>query len=59
MLPTWLEKRYRILWEASGGSPFRFEDALKILKEKMKDDERQINVFLSELRKGGLAPSRI
>jgi type I restriction enzyme M protein len=53
MLPTWLEKRYRILWEASGESPFRFEDALRILKEKMKDDERQINVFLSELRRGG------
>jgi type I restriction enzyme M protein len=53
MLPTWLEKRYRILWDALHESAFRFEDALRILKEKIKDDERQINVFLSELRKEG------
>jgi type I restriction enzyme M protein len=53
MLPAWLEKRYRILWDASHESAFRFEDALRILKEKIKDDERQINVFLSELRKEG------
>jgi type I restriction enzyme M protein len=53
MLPTWLEKRYKVLWEFSHDSPFRFEDASKILKEKMHDSEEQINVFLSELRKKG------
>jgi len=53
MLPTWLEKRYRVLWEACHESPFRFEDASKILKEKMRDTEEQINVILSELRKKG------
>ena len=53
MLPAWLEKRYRVLWEASHESPFRFEDASKILKEKMHDSEEQINVILSELRKKG------
>ncbi len=53
MLPTWLEKRYRVLWEASHESPFRFEDAAKILKEKIHDSEEQINVILSELRKKG------
>src|SRR4030067_2402802 len=53
MLPTWLEKRYRTLWEAFRKSPFRFEDAAKILKEKIKDSEEQINVILSELRKKG------
>jgi type I restriction enzyme M protein len=53
MLPTWLEKRYRTLWDAFHESSFRFEDAARIFKEKSKDDERQINVFLSELRKEG------
>jgi type I restriction enzyme M protein len=53
MLPTWLEKRYRVLWESYQASPFRFEDAAKILKDKIQDGEAQINVFLSELRKGG------
>jgi type I restriction enzyme M protein len=53
MIPRWLEKRHRFLWEAVHGSPFRFEDAAKILKEKIHDSESQINVFLSELRKRG------
>lgn len=51
MIPNWLGKRYEILWEANRDSPFRFEDAAKVLKEKMQDSEDQINVFLSELRK--------
>jgi type I restriction enzyme M protein len=53
MLPTWLEKRYRTLWEAFYESSFRFEDASKILKEKMQGGEEQVNVILSELRKKG------
>jgi type I restriction enzyme M protein len=53
MLPTWIEKRYKNLWDSFQEAPFRFDDAAKILKDKMKDDERQVNVFLSELRKGG------
>ncbi|MDI7259308.1 MAG: type I restriction-modification system subunit M [Thermodesulfobacteriota bacterium] len=53
MLPTWLEKRYRTLWETFRESPFRFEDASKILKEKMQGGEEQVNVILSELRKKG------
>jgi len=53
MLPTWLEKRYRALWEGFHESAFRFEDASKILKEKMHDGEEQANVILSELRKKG------
>jgi len=51
MLPNWLERRYEILWETHKDSPFRFENAARILKEKMQDSEDQINVFLSELRK--------
>jgi type I restriction enzyme M protein len=53
MLPAWLDKRYKILWEGFHESSFRFEDAAKTLKEKIRDDEEQINVFLSELRKKG------
>jgi type I restriction enzyme M protein len=53
MLPTWLEKRHEILWDAFNNSRFRFEDAAKIFKEKLHDSESQINVFLSELRKRG------
>ena len=51
MIPQWLEKRYKTLWDEYNDSSFRFEDAAKILKEKMQDSENQINVFLSELRK--------
>jgi type I restriction enzyme M protein len=53
MIPSWIEKRYKNLWDFFKETPFRFEDAAKILKNKMRDDERQVNVFLSELRKGG------
>jgi type I restriction enzyme M protein len=53
MLPTWLEKRYKTLWDAFKEAAFRFEDASKILKEKMQGSEEQINVILSELRKKG------
>ncbi|MGB9628024.1 MAG: type I restriction-modification system subunit M [Thermodesulfobacteriota bacterium] len=53
MLPNWLEKRYRNLLESHLDSAFRFEDAVKVLKEKMKDSEEQVNVILSELRKRG------
>jgi type I restriction enzyme M protein len=51
MIPNWLEKRYKILWDEYHDNDFRFEDAAKVLKEKMQDSEDQINVFLSELRK--------
>jgi len=53
MIPTWLEKRHNLLWESFQSSPFRFEDAAKILKNKMHDSENQVNVSLSELRKRG------
>lgn len=53
MIPAWLEKRHEILWESFQDSTFRFDDAAAALKEKMHDSERQINVFLSELRKRG------
>ncbi|MGH7791737.1 MAG: type I restriction-modification system subunit M N-terminal domain-containing protein, partial [Thermodesulfobacteriota bacterium] len=54
MLPKWLDKRYAVLWEGYRDSPFRFEDAVDILKKHFRDSEDQISVFLSELRKKGL-----
>jgi len=53
MLKKWLEKRYKILLESFQDSPFRFDEAVKLLGEKNQDNEDQINVILSELRKGG------
>jgi type I restriction enzyme M protein len=53
MLPKWVEKRYKELWGSYQDSPFRFEDAVDVLRKKMKDSEEQVNVILSELRKGG------
>jgi type I restriction enzyme M protein len=53
MVPKWIEKRYKELWDSYQDSPFRFEDAADVLRKKMKDSEEQINVILSELRKGG------
>jgi len=54
MIPSWLDKRYKVLWESCKGSPFRFEDAARILKEKNYDEQEQVNVLLSELRKAGM-----
>ncbi len=54
MIPRWLDKRYEILWEAFHSSQFRVEDAARVLKEKIDDNEKQINVVLSELRKEGM-----
>ena len=53
MIPSWLEKRHKVLWESFNDSTFRFKDAAATLKEKMHDSEKLINVFLSELRKKG------
>jgi len=53
-IPSWVGRRYEILWEAFGGSTFRFEDAAKVLMERNKDAWEQVPVFLSELRKAGL-----
>jgi type I restriction enzyme M protein len=49
----WIDRRYDILWEEFGEKTFRFEEAAKVLKEKNKDTEEQVPVFLSQLRKAG------
>lgn len=52
-MAEWIDRRYSLLWEAFGDKTFRFEDAAKVLKEKNKDIEEQVPVFLSQLRKAG------
>ena len=52
-MAEWIDRRYDLLWEAFGDNSFRFEDAAKVLKEKNKDSEEQVPVFLSQLRKAG------
>lgn len=51
MLPNWLGKRYEALWGAFQSSPFKAEDAVRILKAKTHDSEDQVITILSELRK--------
>jgi len=53
-IPSWVGRRYEILWEAFSGSTFRFDDAAKVLMDKNRDAWEQVPVFLSELRKAGL-----
>ncbi len=48
----WVDKRYEILWQSFEDKPFRIDKAVDVLKEKLKDSPEQINVVLSELRKG-------
>lgn len=53
MIPEWLKKRHKLLWDYFQSASFRFEDAAKVLSTKIHDDERQVNAILSELRKNG------
>jgi type I restriction enzyme M protein len=52
-VPTWVEKRYSLLWNAFNDSEFNIEQAAKILEEKNKDKREEIPVYLSEIRKAG------
>jgi type I restriction enzyme M protein len=54
-LKKWLQSRYDLLWKEYEIRPFRFDDAVELLKQKPLEDSReQVNVALSELRKAGL-----
>lgn len=53
MIPEWLKKRHKLLWDSFQSSSFRFEEAAKALSTKIHDDKRQVNAILSELRKKG------
>jgi type I restriction enzyme M protein len=54
MMKKWIEKRYRALWTEFKDTPFKFENAKEVLLSVLKDDEKQVNVILSELRKDGM-----
>jgi len=51
-LPKWLESRYKILWNAFGEEQFRMDDAINIFKKNL-DSDKEIPVFISELKKSG------
>lgn len=53
-LPKWLEKRHSFLWNEFRDKTFTKEEAVQLLEEKYKDDEKSIGVFLSELKKAGI-----
>jgi type I restriction enzyme M protein len=53
-MKKWIENRYKILWENFELKSFKFEEANEILKETFGDSAEQVNIALSELRKGGL-----
>ena len=52
-IPSYLERKYSALWDEFKSSPFKMEDAVRLLEEKTKDKKEEIPVFLSELRKAG------
>jgi type I restriction enzyme M protein len=52
-LPEWLEKRYSILRGAFRDKNFTRDEAVNILQEKNKDDEKTVAVIISELNKAG------
>jgi type I restriction enzyme M protein len=52
-VPDWVGRRYKILRDNFGSSPFRFEEAAKLLMDKNKDAWEQVPVFLSQIRKAG------
>jgi len=54
LIQDWLKRRYELLINNFGENPFRFEEASKLLEEKNKDQQKEVPVFLSELRKAGL-----
>ena len=54
MAKQWVGRRYEALWKEFKDEPFKFEDAKEVLFIALKDDEKQVNVILSELRKGGM-----
>ncbi|MCX8014525.1 MAG: N-6 DNA methylase, partial [candidate division WOR-3 bacterium] len=52
-LPNWLRNRYDVLWSTFGAERFTFANAVNVLKSKTMENEGNVNVILSELRKAG------
>ncbi len=57
-LSKWLEERYLGLWNVFQDRPFTRSDAVAALRQKLKENERNVNVILSELRKAGRLKAR-
>jgi type I restriction enzyme M protein len=52
-LPEYLESRRLYLLKSFAKNPFRLHSAVGVLSESNGDDEKQVLVYLSELRKAG------
>lgn len=52
-LPRWLQNRYSLLWTNFANREFHREEAVKLLAERNKDDEKTVTSVLSELKKAG------
>ena len=52
-IPNWVQKRYLALAEKFKSSPFNFEKAVNVLRERFEDSEAQTKVVLSELKNAG------
>lgn len=50
VLPNWIEKRYKLLWQAKAENKFSFDDAVKICKP---DKKPIVSIALSEMRRAG------
>ncbi len=58
-LPKWVEIRYKALWGTFKEKAFTLDDAAKVLSDKFKDGEKEVPVFLSEMRKSGWLESKL
>jgi type I restriction enzyme M protein len=58
-LEKWLETRRSALWKAFEEKQFSRSDAVAVLREKLRDDEKSVNVVLSELRRAGWLETQV
>jgi type I restriction enzyme M protein len=52
-LSNWVQRRYETLWLHFGERAFRSKEAAEVLGRRHEDSKAQVNVILSQLRKGG------
>ena len=50
-LPTWIETKYKILWNEFKDREFTYDGAEKVLRGKFKVSMERVLVLLSELKK--------
>lgn len=56
-LPKWVETRYNALWKVFGDKSFSLDDASQVLHDAFQDGEKEVPVFISEMRKAGWVES--